>query len=88
MATLNSQQYINIQYTTYKQIQNTIEQMESCAPCPQFQWLFKNYPTANNINIGWYDQEVNTNDIHIPFDICFYLYTTVISQYEKKNDKV
>ena len=27
-----SQQYINIQCTTYKQIQNTIEQMESCAP--------------------------------------------------------
>jgi len=37
MATLNSQQYINMQCTTYKQIQYTIEQMESSAPCPQFQ---------------------------------------------------
>jgi hypothetical protein len=31
MATLNSRQYINIQCTTYKQIQYTIEQMESSA---------------------------------------------------------
>ena len=31
MATLNSRQYINIQCTTYKQIQCTIEQMESSA---------------------------------------------------------
>jgi hypothetical protein len=37
MPTLNSQQYINIQCTTYKQIQNIIEQMELYAPCPQFQ---------------------------------------------------
>jgi hypothetical protein len=29
MATLNSQQCISIQCTTYKQIQNAIEQMES-----------------------------------------------------------
>ena len=35
MATLNSQQYINIQCTTYKQIQYTIEQMESSAQEPK-----------------------------------------------------
>ena len=37
MATLNSQQYINVQCTTYKEIQNTIEQMELYAPCSHFQ---------------------------------------------------
>ena len=49
MATLNSQQYINIQCTTYKQIQNTIEQMELCAPCSN-DCLMKEPEVKNFIN--------------------------------------
>ena len=39
MATLNSRQYINIQCTTYRQIQYTIEQIESSANAEVFSYI-------------------------------------------------
>jgi hypothetical protein len=57
MATLNSQQYISIQCTTYKQIQNAIEQMESFVLLILSKSLRKTFLTYNLKRNGFRHQE-------------------------------